>query len=101
MKKTKTIIALLVCAFALFLQAQPAFAHGTVTVPPSRVWRCYQDLKSHYDTPSLPACKAAASAPQGSGKQAFYDWNGIRQENANDRHEKIIPNGHLPSADVK
>ncbi|MCY1014900.1 lytic polysaccharide monooxygenase [Pyxidicoccus sp. MSG2] len=61
-------------------------------VPLSRVYSCF---KEGPETPKSAACKAAIQA---GGTQALYDWNGVRQGNANDRHREIIPDGKLCSA---
>jgi len=62
--------------------------HGTMVVPPSRVHECRFNgsPENHQD----PACRAAVA--QG-GTQPMYDWNGVRQGNANGQHEALIPDG--------
>ncbi len=87
----KQVTTSLVCAFALFLEIQPAFAHGTVTSPPSRIWRCYQEGP---ESPDSPACTDAVAL---YGTQALYDWNEINQAAANGNHQAIIPDGTLAS----
>ena len=67
-------------------------AHGTLETPISRVYGCY---KEGPENPKSAACKAAVNT---GGTQAFYDWNGINQGAANDRHQEIIPDGKLCSA---
>ncbi|MFP2924664.1 lytic polysaccharide monooxygenase [Pyxidicoccus sp. 3LG] len=74
------------------LSASVALAHGSMEVPLSRVYSCF---KEGPETPKSAACKAAIQA---GGTQALYDWNGVRQGNANDRHREIIPDGKLCSA---
>ena len=61
--------------------ATRASAHGTMIVPESRIHRCAFDgnIENHQD----PACRAAVDA---GGKQALYDWNGLRQASADGRH---------------
>lgn len=70
--------------------ATRAAAHGTMIVPESRIHRCAFDgsIESHQD----PACRAAVEA---GGKQALYDWNGMRQASADGRHRELIPDGQL------
>ena len=63
-------------------------AHGTIVVPPSRVHECRfnGNPENHQD----PACRAAIEL---GGTQPMYDWNGIRQGNANGQHQNLIPDG--------
>ncbi|MGI5324026.1 lytic polysaccharide monooxygenase auxiliary activity family 9 protein [Actinomadura nitritigenes] len=79
---------------ALAAAACPALAHGSMRTPVSRVLACYQE---NPESPRSAACRAAVSA---SGKQAFYDWNGVRIGDAAGRHRRIIPDGRLCSAGV-
>ncbi|MFF4171570.1 lytic polysaccharide monooxygenase [Streptomyces sp. NPDC001744] len=74
------------------LTAGPAFAHGSMTDPVSRVSTCYAEGP---ENPRSAACKAAVAA---SGKQAFYDWNAVNIANAAGQHRKLIPDGKLCSA---
>ena len=77
--------------FIFFAMAKPAFSHGTVTSPPSRVWICYQESP---ESPDSPACVASVAQ---YGTQHLYDWNAIRQGEANENHTAVIPNGTLAS----
>ncbi|MFD8739126.1 lytic polysaccharide monooxygenase [Streptomyces sp. NPDC059618] len=74
------------------LAAVPAAAHGSMGDPVSRVSQCYAEGP---ENPRSAACKAAVAA---GGTQALYDWNGIRIGDANGRHQKLIPDGKLCSA---
>jgi chitin-binding protein len=67
-------------------------AHGTMIVPESRIHRCAFDgeIENHQD----PACRAAIDL---GGKQALYDWNGMRQASADGDHRAVIPDGQLCS----
>lgn len=76
----------------IFLNLQSVYAHGSMEIPISRVLNCY---KENPESPKSDACKAAV---QFGGTQALYDWNGINQAAANDRHQDIIPDGKLCSA---
>ena len=71
--------------------SQSILAHGTITEPASRVYNCYQE---NPENPTSDACKAAAAT---SGSQGFYDWNGVRQGNANDNHRAVVKDGELCS----
>ncbi|MFF5937488.1 lytic polysaccharide monooxygenase [Streptomyces sp. NPDC012508] len=74
------------------LVAAPAFAHGSMTDPVSRVSACYAEGP---ESPKSAACKAAVAA---SGAQAFYDWNAVNIANAAGKHRDLIPDGKLCSA---
>ncbi|MER5734586.1 MULTISPECIES: lytic polysaccharide monooxygenase [unclassified Streptomyces] len=74
------------------LSAGPAFAHGSMTDPVSRVAACYAEGP---ESPSSEACRAAVAA---SGAQAFYDWNAVNIANAAGQHRRLIPDGKLCSA---
>lgn len=74
------------------LLAARAGAHGTMIVPESRIHRCAFD--GSIESPQDPACRAAVDA---GGKQALYDWNGLRQAAADGRHRDLIPDGQLCS----
>ncbi|MGW2239782.1 lytic polysaccharide monooxygenase auxiliary activity family 9 protein [Streptomyces sp. NPDC001759] len=88
-----TIAALGAAPLALTaLAAAPASAHGTMGDPVSRVAQCYAE---NPESPKSDACKAAVAT---GGTQALYDWNGIRIGDANGRHQQLIPDGKLCSA---
>ncbi|MFF5368469.1 lytic polysaccharide monooxygenase [Streptomyces sp. NPDC013187] len=74
------------------LGAAPAAAHGSMGDPVSRVSQCYAEGP---EGPKSAACKAAVAA---GGTQALYDWNGIRIGDAGGRHQQLIPDGKLCSA---
>ncbi|WP_329624299.1 lytic polysaccharide monooxygenase [Streptomyces sp. NBC_01255] len=74
------------------LASGPAFAHGSMTDPVSRVSACYAEGP---ESPKSAACKAAVAA---SGAQAFYDWNAVNIANAAGKHRELIPDGKLCSA---
>ncbi|MFJ6393499.1 lytic polysaccharide monooxygenase [Streptomyces sp. NPDC091972] len=74
------------------LAAAPASAHGSMGDPVSRVAQCYAEGP---ESPRSDACRAAVAA---GGTQALYDWNGIRIGDANGRHQELIPDGRLCSA---
>ncbi|MCX5260832.1 lytic polysaccharide monooxygenase [Streptomyces canus] len=74
------------------LAAGPASAHGSMGDPVSRVAQCYAEGP---ESPKSDACRAAVAA---GGTQALYDWNGIRIGDANGRHQELIPDGRLCSA---
>lgn len=73
------------------LSAGQSLAHGSIEVPISRVYSCY---KEGPETPKSAACKALIAA---GGTQALYDWNGVRQGDANGNHRAVIPDGKLCS----
>ena len=77
-------------ASPLFLSVE-AYPHGSMETPVSRVYNCFLE---NPENPKTDACRAAVQA---GGTQALYDWNGVNQGNANDRHREIIPDGKLCS----
>lgn len=92
-RTTRSTLAAFIAALAPLLgSASAARAHGTLIVPESRIHRCAFDgsIENHQD----PACRAAIAL---GGKQAMYDWNGLRQAAADGRHQEIIPDGKLCS----
>ncbi|MYS77046.1 carbohydrate-binding protein CbpC [Streptomyces sp. SID5926] len=74
------------------LAAAPASAHGSMGDPVSRVSQCHAEGP---ENPKSAACRAAVAA---GGTQALYDWNGIRIGNADGKHQELIPDGKLCSA---
>ncbi|MEU9667831.1 lytic polysaccharide monooxygenase [Streptomyces bobili] len=92
-RKAAAVAALGLTPLALTaLVASPAAAHGSMGDPVSRVAQCYAEGP---ESPESDACKAAVAA---GGTQALYDWNGIRIGDAGGRHQELIPNGKLCSA---
>ena len=89
-RSTPLLLATSLAAAGL-LVASDAFAHGTMTTPISRVYACFQ---GNPENPTNPACAAAKAV---GGSQAFYDWNGINQANANGNHQAVVPDGKLCS----
>jgi chitin-binding protein len=80
-----------VLVFSGTAMAPLAHAHGSLETPVSRIYNCYQEGA---ENPKSTACKAAQSA---GGTQAFYDWSGVRQGEANDNHRQVVPDGQLCS----
>ncbi|MFD5651113.1 carbohydrate-binding protein CbpC [Streptomyces sp. NPDC127039] len=74
------------------LAAAPTSAHGSMGDPVSRVSQCHAEGP---ENPKSAACRAAVAA---GGTQALYDWNGIRIGNAAGKHQELIPDGKLCSA---
>ncbi|GAA4045683.1 lytic polysaccharide monooxygenase [Streptomyces shaanxiensis] len=92
-RKAATVAALGLTPLALTaLATAPASAHGSMGDPVSRVSQCYAEGP---ESPGSDACRAAVAA---GGTQALYDWNGIRIGNAAGRHQELIPDGKLCSA---
>ncbi|MEV7371389.1 lytic polysaccharide monooxygenase [Streptomyces sp. NPDC090301] len=90
-RRTAAVTATAVLALS-GLASAPAFAHGSMTDPVSRVSACYAEGP---ESPKSAACKAAVAA---SGTQAFYDWNAVNIANAAGKHRDLIPDGKLCSA---
>lgn len=92
-RKVTSVAALAFAPLAIGgLAAVPAFAHGSMTAPVSRVSVCFAEGP---ESPKSAACKAAVAA---SGTQAFYDWNEVNIANAAGNHKRLIPDGKLCSA---
>lgn len=88
----KKVMSCLLVMLATVLFVSRVLAHGTMETPVSRVYNCY------LEGPERPQSSACQAAVRFGGTQAFYDWNGVNQGNANDRHREIIPDGRLCSA---
>ncbi|MFD0278281.1 lytic polysaccharide monooxygenase [Kitasatospora sp. NPDC127111] len=69
-----------------------AGAHGTITNPVSRVAACYAEGP---ENPKSQICKDLVAM---SGTQPLYDWNEVNIANADGRHQALIPDGKLCSA---
>ena len=65
------------------------FAHGSMETPLSRIYNCRLE---NPENPKSAACRAAVEV---GGTQALYDWNSVRQGNANGQHRAVIPDGQL------
>ncbi|MER6914073.1 lytic polysaccharide monooxygenase [Streptomyces sp. NPDC000594] len=76
----------------LSLTPSPAAAHGSVFGPVSRVSACFAEGP---ETLKSQVCKDLAAD---SGTQPLYDWNEVNIANADGRHQQIIPDGKLCSA---
>jgi chitin-binding protein len=74
------------------LTPSPASAHGSVFGPVSRVSACFAEGP---EAPSSQVCKDLVTD---SGTQPLYDWNEVNIANADGRHQQIIPDGKLCSA---
>lgn len=84
-----TGLALLWLLAAMVLVSPSVSAHGSIENPPSRVYNCYKELTTQTLS---PACQALLAE---GGAQQLYDWNGVRQGNANGQHRALIPDGTL------
>jgi predicted carbohydrate-binding protein with CBM5 and CBM33 domain len=77
---------------AVIAPATPASAHGTLSDPPSRVYRCKNEGP---ERPTSDGCKAAVAL---GGSAPFYDWNEVSLLDAGSQHRAKIPDGKLCSA---
>ncbi|MER5961157.1 lytic polysaccharide monooxygenase [Streptomyces sp. NPDC002057] len=92
-RRTATGVAALSAAAALVsLTPTTASAHGAVFNPVSRVAACYAEGP---ETPRSQVCKDLVAD---SGTQPLYDWNEVNIANAAGRHQAVIPDGKLCSA---
>ncbi|MFE5485438.1 lytic polysaccharide monooxygenase [Streptomyces sp. NPDC056527] len=89
----RTAAAVTLSAAALIpLTPSTAGAHGAVFNPVSRVAACYAEGP---ETPKSQVCKDLVAD---SGTQPLYDWNEVNIANADGRHQLLIPDGKLCSA---
>lgn len=79
-------------ALVLSGMPNPSYGHGSLLIPESRIHYCR--FGGNPENHSDPACKAAIKR---GGTQPVYDWNAVRQGDADGRHRKIIPDGQLCS----
>ncbi|MEU6621120.1 lytic polysaccharide monooxygenase [Streptomyces litmocidini] len=92
-RRTVTGAAALSAAAALVsLTPATASAHGAVFNPVSRVAACYAEGP---ETPRSQVCKDLVAD---SGTQPLYDWNEVNIADAAGRHQALIPDGRLCSA---
>lgn len=75
------------------LSAEALLAHGTITTPASRIHKCR--FEDNPENPQDPACAAAVAFA--GNPQFLYDWNAIRQGDANGQHQQVVPDGQLCS----
>ncbi len=68
-------------------------AHGSIILPISRVAHCR--FGDSPENPSGAACAAAVF--ESGGPQFLYDWNGVRQGDADGQHQLFVPDGTLCS----
>ncbi|MCH9816345.1 MAG: lytic polysaccharide monooxygenase [Actinomycetia bacterium] len=73
---------------ALPLASPEAKAHGSLSDPPSRTYTC------RFIAPEDPMCQQAWDADP----QALYDWMEVNIGDAASRHQELIPDGRLCSA---
>ena len=66
-------------------------AHGSMSLPLSRIYQCYLQGP---ENPPHPSCQALVAQ---SGSQALYDWMGVNQANAAGQHQLVVPDGQLCS----
>ncbi|MFE0421835.1 lytic polysaccharide monooxygenase [Streptomyces sp. NPDC058953] len=84
--------AVVSAATLLSLTPSPATAHGSVFGPASRVSACFAE------GPETPKSKVCKDLVADSGTQPLYDWNEVNIANADGKHQQIIPDGKLCSA---
>lgn len=77
------------CMLGLVVAPGESRAHGSMEVPISRVYRCFNEGP---EAPKTAACRAVVAA---GGTQPLYDWMEVNQLEANGNHKAIIANGKL------
>ena len=82
------------------LFAAPASAHGTMMMPASRTFLCYEDglTSTGQIVPQNPACQAAVAE---SGTTPLYNWFAVgnRSGTTSGETSALIPDGSLCSGD--
>jgi chitin-binding protein len=80
------------------MTAPPASAHGTMMMPASRTFLCYEDgiTSTGQIVPQNPACQAAVAQ---SGTTPLYNWFAVGNRSGTTSGETtaLIPNGELCS----
>ncbi len=80
-------------ALGCLVLTETVWAHGTMVTPESRIFKCrFQD---NPEDPQDPACAAAVAFA--GNPQFLYDWNAVRQAEANGQHQLVVPDGELCS----
>ncbi|MBA8925095.1 chitin-binding protein [Kutzneria viridogrisea] len=79
-------------AVSSVLTAAPAYAHGSMGTPKSRIYTCFLEGP---ENPRSAACKAAVAA---GDSWPLYDWDEVNISDADGRSREIIPDGKLCSA---
>ncbi|MFB9159947.1 lytic polysaccharide monooxygenase [Chromobacterium violaceum] len=76
-------------AMTLGCLSAPSWPHGSMEVPVSRAYGCFQE------GPEAPISSACREAKRVGGAQAIYNWNAINQTPAGDNHQALVPDGAL------
>lgn len=74
------------------LAPQAAFAHGDMQAPAGRAYTCFLEGA---ESPDSEGCKGVVAE---NGSAPIYDWMSNRIGDANGRHQELIPDGKLCSA---
>ncbi|MFS0700250.1 lytic polysaccharide monooxygenase [Cellulomonas sp. 179-A 4D5 NHS] len=77
--------------------AVPAAAHGSVTDPPSRNYRCWDVWGSRFQDPAMASQDPMCAQAWQADTTAMWNWNGLYREGVAGRHEQEIPDGQLCS----
>lgn len=88
---TAAVLAGLPLAGGLLLP-QVAFAHGDMDEPAGRAYTCHLEGA---ETPQSEGCKGVQAE---NGPAPIYDWMSNRIGDADGRHQELIPDGKLCSA---
>lgn len=98
--RLRTLVLALPLALAAttLVAAPPAAAHGSVTDPPTRNYRCWDVWGSRFQDPAMAAQDPMCAQAWASDTSAMWNWNGLYREGVAGRHEQVIPDGQLCSA---
>ncbi|GAA3873802.1 hypothetical protein GCM10022243_43690 [Saccharothrix violaceirubra] len=94
LRRAAAVVGALTTAFVSLgaVLVVPANAHGSMSDPASRIYRCFTEGP---ENPKSAACKAAVQVGQ---SWPLYDWDEVNIPNAAGKSRQIIPDGKLCSA---
>lgn len=90
-------VALPIALVGAGLVATGASAHGTVTDPPTRNYRCWSVWGSDHLNPNMAQLDPMCWQAWQDDPNAMWNWNGLYHEGIGGRHEELIPDGQLCS----
>ncbi len=77
------------------MTAETASAHGNVSDPPARNFRCYQTWYGNHQDPSMPTVDPMCDYAWDNQPGAMYNWNGLFKENVAGNHQAALPDGTI------
>ncbi len=77
------------------MTAETASAHGNVSDPPARNFRCYQTWYGNHQDPSMPTVDPMCDYAWDNQPGAMYNGNGLFKENVAGNHQAALPDGTI------